>query len=150
MCYFYTDTIHEFRHLLTNDELKMVCINSWKYLVDHNLVKIYAYVIMPNHIHLLWKMLSLNGKESPAGSFAKFTAHQLNGCYRLAEYKDDLGVVETSNCTNKRTGIHPTLELNGIWVATSAKALKRFNQVRYLQKFPAAWCPTKTAIKLQT
>jgi putative transposase len=76
ICYFYTDTIYEFKHLLKSDALKMVCINSWKYLVDNNLIKIYGYVIMPNHIHLLWKMLSLNGKESPAGSFAKFTAHQ--------------------------------------------------------------------------
>jgi putative transposase len=31
---------------------------------------------MPNHVHLLWTMTGLNGKESPAGSFAKFTAHQ--------------------------------------------------------------------------
>ena len=31
---------------------------------------------MPNHIHLIWEMLDTNGKESPAGSFAKFTAHQ--------------------------------------------------------------------------
>ncbi len=76
MCYFYTETIYDFKHLLKDDALKMVCINSWKYLTDHNLVKIYGYVIMPNHIHLLWKMLQPNGKESPAGSFAKFTAHQ--------------------------------------------------------------------------
>jgi REP element-mobilizing transposase RayT len=76
ICYFYTDTIFEFKHLLTDDTLKMVCINSWKYLVNNSLIKIYGYVIMPNHIHLLWKMLSINGKESPAGSFAKYTAHQ--------------------------------------------------------------------------
>ncbi|MFY7838672.1 MAG: transposase [Lacibacter sp.] len=31
---------------------------------------------MPNHIHLLWMMNELNGKESPAGSFSKFTAHR--------------------------------------------------------------------------
>ena len=76
MCYFYTDTICEFKQLLKDDVLKMVCINSLKYLVDQQLIKIYGYVIMPNHIHLLWKMLMTNGKESPAGSFAKFTAHQ--------------------------------------------------------------------------
>ena len=76
MCYFYTDTICEFKQLLKDDALKMVCINSLKYLVDQQLIKIYGYVIMPNHIHLLWKMLMTNGKESPAGSFAKFTAHQ--------------------------------------------------------------------------
>ena len=31
---------------------------------------------MPNHIHLIWNILKMNGKESPAGSFAKYTAHQ--------------------------------------------------------------------------
>ena len=76
MCYFYTQTIYGFKHLLKDDNLKMVCINSWKYLTGNGLIKIYGFVIMPNHIHLLWKMLKLNGKESPAGSFTKYTAHQ--------------------------------------------------------------------------
>lgn len=31
---------------------------------------------MPNHIHLLWYIHKPNGKESAAGSFAKYTAHQ--------------------------------------------------------------------------
>jgi putative transposase len=48
----------------------MVVINSWKYLVENKKIKIYAYVIMPNHIHLIWKMLNTNGKESPAECFA--------------------------------------------------------------------------------
>jgi putative transposase len=74
--YFYTDTIHNHKHLLLNDNMKMVVINSWKYLVSIGKIKIYAFVIMPNHIHLIWIMLEANGKESPAGSFAKFTAHQ--------------------------------------------------------------------------
>ena len=74
--YFYTDTIYNFEHLLKDDHLKMIIIESWQYLVKHQLVEIYGYVIMPNHIHLIWKMLASNGKESPAGSFAKFTAHQ--------------------------------------------------------------------------
>ena len=74
-CYLYTDTIHDFKHLLKDDKFKTICINSWKYLVDNELIKIYGFVVMPNHIHLLWNMIKLNGKESPAGSFAKYTAH---------------------------------------------------------------------------
>ncbi len=74
--YFYTDTIFGFQHLLADNSLKMIVIDSLKYLVDNQKVKIYGFVIMPNHIHLIWNMLDLNGKESPAGSFAKFTAHQ--------------------------------------------------------------------------
>ncbi|MEO6404551.1 MAG: transposase [Ferruginibacter sp.] len=74
--YFYTDTIYDFKHLLVDDNIKLLIIESWKYLINAGKIKIYGYVIMPNHIHLIWDMLELNGKESPAGSFAKFTAHQ--------------------------------------------------------------------------
>jgi putative transposase len=74
--YFYTDTIFDDKHLLFRDEMKMIILNSWKYLVNAGKIKIYAFVIMPNHIHLIWNMLELNGSESPAGSFAKFTAHE--------------------------------------------------------------------------
>ncbi|GAA4210722.1 hypothetical protein GCM10022289_38500 [Pedobacter jeongneungensis] len=74
--YFYTDTICNFAHLLHDDNLKMIIINSLKFLVDQKLIEIYGYVIMPNHIHLIWNMLKLNGKESPAASFTKFTAHE--------------------------------------------------------------------------
>lgn len=74
-CYFYTDTIHEFRHLLADDHLKEVVISSLQYLVEKKLVTIYDFVIMPNHIHLLWYVYGNNGKESVAGSFAKYTAH---------------------------------------------------------------------------
>ncbi len=75
-CYFYTDTIFEFKHLLEDDDLKMVVISSLQYLTNKGLVTLYGFVIMPNHIHLLWYIKSQNGKESPAGSFSKFTAHQ--------------------------------------------------------------------------
>ena len=31
---------------------------------------------MPNHIHLIWKLKAMNGKELPSASLLKFTAHQ--------------------------------------------------------------------------
>ena len=74
--YFYTSTILKWKHLLENDEYKNFIISSLKHLVDTNKICVYGFVIMPNHIHLLWKMKELNGKESPHASFAKFTGHQ--------------------------------------------------------------------------
>jgi len=74
--YFYTETIQNFSHLLANDNIKMIVIQSLKYLVKKELIKLYGYVIMPNHIHLLWSILKLNGKETPSGSFSKYTAHE--------------------------------------------------------------------------
>lgn len=32
---------------------------------------------MPNHVHLLWEMIEMNGKELPHASFRKYTAHAL-------------------------------------------------------------------------
>jgi putative transposase len=36
---------------------------------------VYAFVIMPNHIHLVWQMMEMNNNEMPHTSFLKFTAH---------------------------------------------------------------------------
>ncbi len=52
----------------------MIIINSLRWLVQKELVKIYGYVIIPNHIHLMWEQLAMNGKEYPKNSFEKFTA----------------------------------------------------------------------------
>jgi hypothetical protein len=38
--YFYTDTIFQFKHLLADDNLKLIIINSLKYLVDQKLFSI--------------------------------------------------------------------------------------------------------------
>ncbi len=93
--FFYTDTIFDFAHLLADDNLKLLIIKSLQYLVKQQLVEINAFVIMPNHIHLIWTMLKNNGKESPAASFTKFTAHQFriyllkNNPIQLEGYKSE-------------------------------------------------------------
>lgn len=75
--YFWTATIHNWRTLLEPDENKQLIIDSLKFLSDKNVITVYAFVVMPNHIHLIWQLDKLNGKETPKGSFLKFTAHKL-------------------------------------------------------------------------
>jgi putative transposase len=74
--YFWTATITGWKHLLSDDSYKDIIIGSLKYLSDQSLMDIFAFVIMPNHIHLIWRMKQLNGKETPQASFLKFTAHE--------------------------------------------------------------------------
>ena len=73
--YFWTATIHNWLHMMQPDRNKQIIIDSLRYLSDKGLIKIYAFVIMPNHIHLIWAQQGLNGKESPKGSLLKYTAH---------------------------------------------------------------------------
>lgn len=75
--YFWTITINKWQQLLRPEENKMIIIDSLRWLVQKGLVKIYGYVIMPNHIHLMWEQLLMNGKEFPKNSFEKFTAKSL-------------------------------------------------------------------------
>jgi len=74
--YFFTISVHGFRHLLADDHVKIIIIESWKYLINLRKINIYGYVIMPNHVHIIWKMMENNKKESPVASFVKFTAHE--------------------------------------------------------------------------
>ncbi len=81
--YFFTATIHEFKHLLNEDINKDLIINYLKELSSKELIRVYGFVIMPNHtclagkqVHLIWEQLQLNGKETAQGSFLKYTAHE--------------------------------------------------------------------------
>ena len=61
---------------LAPDENKELVINYLKERSYKGFIKIYAFVIMPNHVHFIWQQFKNNGKETPQGSFSKYTAHQ--------------------------------------------------------------------------
>jgi putative transposase len=73
--YFWTATIHKWYNLLDDDNKQMIVDYLQKLSIDQ-LITVYGFVIMPNHIHLIWKQLKMNGKETPKGSLLKYTAHE--------------------------------------------------------------------------
>lgn len=74
--YFFTATIKDWIPLFEKREFKQIILNSLGFLVSKSLIRVYAFVIMPIHIHVIWEMMGLNGKESPHSSFLKFTGHE--------------------------------------------------------------------------
>ena len=74
--YFFTSTISDWHPLLFSDKLKQEIINSLEYLSDKNLINVYGFVIMPNHMHLIMEIVAMNGKEMPQASLLKYTSHQ--------------------------------------------------------------------------
>ena len=73
--YFFTATIHKWLPLLDEENNKEIVIDYLRKLAAENLITVYAFVLMPNHLHIIWKQNKLNGKETPQGSFLKYTAH---------------------------------------------------------------------------
>ena len=63
--YFWTATINNWKHLLETDAMKMEIISSLQWLKARELISVYAYVIVPNHMHLIWHVHGNNGKELP-------------------------------------------------------------------------------------
>lgn len=75
--YFWTDTIKDWKHILQSDRYKQLIIDVLTHLVNSKLIRLYAFVIMPNHLHFIWEPTSKNGKEMPHASFDKDTGHLL-------------------------------------------------------------------------
>jgi len=75
LVYFWTDTIKDWKHLLKQDKYTELIISSWQELIQRDQIVIYAVVIMPNHLHVIWEMKEPNGKEMPHASFNKYTSH---------------------------------------------------------------------------
>jgi REP element-mobilizing transposase RayT len=50
--YFWTATIHKWMHLMEDDSNKKLIVDYLKKLCDEGMITVYAFVIMPNHIHL--------------------------------------------------------------------------------------------------
>ena len=74
--YFWTATIKDWIPLLQTDVYKEVVMKSLQWLCKNKLIRLYGYVVMPNHVHIMWEQLKMNGKEFPKNSFQKFTANQ--------------------------------------------------------------------------
>ena len=72
--FFWTATINQWQKLLLEDRYKEVVISSLAYLSNAGKIDVYAFVIMPNHIHLIWKTNEMNGKETAQGFFEIYSS----------------------------------------------------------------------------
>ena len=74
---FFTATILQWQKLLQPEMYKQIIVDSMKFLVENKRVWIYGFVIMPNHIHLLWRMHEGINDKDVQRDFLKFTAQQI-------------------------------------------------------------------------
>jgi putative transposase len=74
---FFTATCLNWQPLLLRDEHKDIVMNSLKFLVSDNRIWLYGFVIMPNHIHLIWCKQNDRAQKSVTQMFLKYTAQQI-------------------------------------------------------------------------
>lgn len=74
---FFTATILEWKQLLKNDIYKDIVISSLRFLVKDKRANIYSFVIMPNHLHVLWKIKNDRVYADVQRDFMKYTAQKL-------------------------------------------------------------------------
>jgi putative transposase len=85
---FFTATILQWKLLLKDDSFKDIIINSLSYLKAEGSIKIYAFVIMPNHIHSIWQIQDGYKQSNIQLRFLKFTAQQFK--FRLIDTANPL------------------------------------------------------------
>ena len=74
---FYTATILEWKYLLQQDKYKDEIIRSLQFLVLEKRIRLFAFVIMSNHIHLIWQSLPDNTPVSIEHSLLSYTAKKI-------------------------------------------------------------------------
>jgi REP element-mobilizing transposase RayT len=74
---FFTATILKWNNLLIQNEYKEIILQSLRFLVNNNRIFIYGFVIMPNHIHLIWQMKDGINPSDVQRDFLKFTSQQI-------------------------------------------------------------------------
>ena len=72
-----TVTCLEWLPILEDDYFKGIITDSLYFLSENKRASIYAFVIMSNHLHLIWQILGNHRRDAVQRDFLKFTAQQI-------------------------------------------------------------------------
>lgn len=74
---FYTSTIYEWKHLLLEYDFKNIITGSLQFLVTNKRIVLIGFVVMSNHIHLIWQVQHGFTPAEVQFSFMKYTYQQM-------------------------------------------------------------------------
>lgn len=73
---FFTTTINSWKHLLRDDAIKQIIINSLDWMHQNNYAFTHGLVVMPNHIHLLGSSTEKYSPQKNELTLLRYTAHE--------------------------------------------------------------------------
>ena len=74
---YFTATILDWQHLLKPDKYKDIIMQSLQFLVREKRAELNAFVIMSNHIHLIWQIQAGHKRENVQRDFLKYTSQTI-------------------------------------------------------------------------
>jgi len=80
---FFTATNLLWKRLLEPDKYKLIVTDSLRFLVEKERIILYAFVIMSNHIHLIWQMRVDIDPKAVQRDFLKYTAQKIKADVKI-------------------------------------------------------------------
>ena len=74
---YFTVTILKWQNLLKPDKYKNIIIGSLAHLVKEKMVEVNAFVIMSNHLHLIWQVQEGYLREAVQRDFLKYISQTI-------------------------------------------------------------------------
>jgi REP element-mobilizing transposase RayT len=74
---YFTATILEWKFLLTDDRFKDIIVGSLRHMAERKRAMVHAFVIMNNHIHVIWHILHPHTRDEVQWDMLKFTAQTI-------------------------------------------------------------------------
>lgn len=137
--YFVTASVVEWKHLFNTYEYAKIVLDSLEWLQQHNRISLFAFVLMPSHLHAILKP-EKDGIGEVIQQFGSFTAHEI--LKRLRTENSDKELLEIFH-GNKRDTRHE----HSIWQDIQAKNIYSedflWQKMEYIHKNPVAkdWKP---------
>jgi putative transposase len=82
---FFTATVYKWQYLLDNDKHKTIITESLRFLVKEKRIVLYAFVVMSNHIHVIWQPMPPFSIKAIQASFMRHTGRQLRAALLSGE-----------------------------------------------------------------
>ncbi len=92
--YFVTTSAYRRAHLFQLDVVKRILVDSLHFMRTSAWLNLYAFVIMPNHIHLIIRLLQEHALSDVMRDFKKFTSKQIARHYQVMENENVISLLE--------------------------------------------------------
>jgi REP element-mobilizing transposase RayT len=97
LSYFLTTTAAKHAHIFKREPVIRIILDSLHFIRTNKGIKLFVFVVMPNHIHLIVQFPEIYTPSDMMRDFKRHTARQIIRQFQVEERMKELGVLQRSN-----------------------------------------------------